>query len=188
MILLTSTAYVKSHSGLNDNTYDKMIVPALERAQDIDLAETLGECMVESLQAKVSDNSINAPENILYKVLMDNYIQPFLTYTAVSNIVLEIGQVMGNGGVDTLTDEHRQSLSLDERGQLKDYWRHHADSYRRKMQNFCKNNRAAFPELAGCGWCGDGANLNSAASTGIWLGGARGKVMHGKCEDKCCGR
>lgn len=184
MILLTSTEYIKAHTALNDNTYDKMIVPALERAQDIDLAECLGECLVSSLKTKVGDGTISDSENILYKVLLDNYIQPFLSYTAVSNIVLEIGQVMGNGGIDTLTDEHRQSLTFDERGQLKDYWKHHADSYRKKMQNFLKNNRTAFPELEGCGWCGESATLDSAASTGLWLGGARGKIITPKCCDR----
>lgn len=182
MILLTSTEYIKAHTALNDNTYDKMIVPALERAQDIDLAECLGECLVSSLKAKVGDGTISDSENILYKVLLDNYIQPFLSYTAVSNIVLEIGQVMGNGGVDVITDEHRQSLSFDERGQLKDYWKHHADSYRFRMQKFLKNNRSGFPELSmECSPCGMGGNLESAASTTIWLGGARGKAYIKDC-------
>lgn len=182
MILLTSTTYIKEHTALNDNTYDKMLVPALERAQDIDLNEVLGECLVTSLQGKVSDNTIVQPANALYKVLLDNYVQPFLAYTAVSNIVLEIGQVMGNGGIDTLSDEHRQSLSFDERGQLKDYWKHHADSYRLRMQNFLKNNKGGFPELSsGCAPCGAGANLESAATTTIWLGGARGKMIGKNC-------
>lgn len=182
MILLSSTEYIKAHTALNDNTYDKMLVPALERAQDIDLTEVLGECLVTSLQQKVGDGTISDTANALYKVLLDNYVQPFLAYTAVSNIVLEIGQVMGNGGVDTLTDEHRQSLTFDERGQLKDYWKHHADSYRLRMQNFVKNNRTGFPELsASCAPCGQGANLESAATTTIWLGGARGKMYKKTC-------
>lgn len=177
-VLLTSSDYIKSHSGLNDNTYDKMIMPALERAQDIDLTEILGECLVKALQDKVEDGSINTPAQTFYKVLLDNYVQPFLTYTTLSNIVIELGQVMGNGGIDYLTDEHRTSLTFDERGQLKDYWKHHADAYCAKMQKFLKNNRTAFPELNACP-CESGATLNSAASTGIWLGGARGKKIGG---------
>lgn len=180
MILLTSTAYIKSHSGLNDNTYDKMIVPALERAQDIDLTEALGLCLVESLQGKVGDGSIDAAENALYKVLLDNYVQPFLTYTVLANITLELGQVMGNGGVDTVSDEHRQSLSLDERGQIRDYWSHHADAYRLRMAKWVRNNRGAFPELEGCTPCGEGPNLESAAGPSLWLGGPRGKLLNPK--------
>lgn len=180
MILLVSSDYIKAHSGLNDNTYDKMVLPALERAQDLDLCEILGECLVKSLQQKVSDGTISDPSNVLYKVLLDNYVAPFLTYTVLSNITLELGQVMGNGGIDTITDEHRQSLSFDERGQLKDYWKHHADGYCLKMQKWLKNNRTAFPELTGC-TCESGANLRSAASTGIWLGGRRGKIVGQDC-------
>ena len=170
MILLTSSDYIKAHSSLNDNTYDKHILPALERAQDLDLC-------------KVEDGSIEDAANGIYKILLDRYVQPFLTYTTLSNIVIELGQVMGNGGVDVLTDEHRTSLSFDERGQMKDYWKHHADAYRLKMQNWIKENRTHFPELGGCS-CQGGGDLRSAASTSIWLGGARGKVI----GDKCCGR
>lgn len=177
--LLTSAGYVKSHTGLNDNTYDKMLLPAIERGQDIELRETLGGCMVESLQAKVADGTISDATNALYKTLLDNYIQPFLSYVVMANIVLEVGVVMGNGGVDTITDEHRNSLSIEDRGQIKDYWTKHADSYKRLMQEFCKKNKSSFPELEGCGWCNEGANLNSSASTGIWLGGVRGKRVRG---------
>lgn len=181
-VLLTSSDYIKAHSGLNDNTYDKMILPALERSQDIGLTEILGECLVESLKEKVTSQDIELPANALYKVLLDNYVQPYLTYSVLANITLELGQVIGNGGVDTITDEHRASLTMDERGQLKDYWQHHADAYCNKMQKFLKNNRTGFPELAGCS-CEDGATLNSSASCGIWLGGARGKVIIGS---GCC--
>ena len=183
-VLLTSSDYIKSHSSLNDNTYDKFILPALERAQDLDLCEVLGECLVTSLEGKVSDSSINLPENGFYKTLLDRYVQPFLTYTTLSNIVLELGQVMGNGGIDVLTDEHRTSLTFDERGQMKDYWKHHADAYKLKMQNWLKENYNHFPELSGCS-CYNGSNLRSAASTSIWLGGARGKIL---IDDCCNGR
>ena len=181
MILLTSSDYIKAHSSLNDNTYDKMIVPALTRAQDLDLTECLGECLVSALQTKVGDGTISEAGNVLYKLLLDNYVQPFLTYTTLGNITLELGQVMGNGGIDTVTDEHRQSLTFDERGQIKDYWLHHADAYRKRMQNFLTNNRGAFPELSGCSACEEGPNLNSAAGSPIWLGGARGKMITPNC-------
>lgn len=173
-ILLTSTEYIKSHSGLNDNTYDKMIIPALERSQDIELSEVLGDCLVKSLQEKVNDGTISANANVAYKELLDKYVQPFLCYTTLANITLEIGQVIGNGGINTLSDEHRQTISFEERGQYKDYWKHHADGYRLKMQVFLKQNCSAFPELSGCCPC---AELDSAASTSIWLGGLRGKKL-----------
>ena len=179
MILLTSTEYVKSHTALNDNTYDKMIVPALERAQDIDLCEVLGECLVEALQDMVENGSISDAANEAYKKLLDRYVQPFLCYTVLANIILEIGQVMGNGGVDTVDDEHRQTLSMDDRGQLQDYWMKSADAYRGKMQRYVKRNRGLYPEL-NCGACEEGPHLDSAASTTIWLGGSRGRIIRPK--------
>ena len=181
MILLTSTEYIKSHSGLNDNTYDKMIIPALERAQDIELCEALGDCLVQSLKDKIADESINDPDNILYKTLIDNYVQQYLTYTVLANLTLEIGQVIGNGGIDTITDEHRQTLSFDERGQYKDYWLHQADAYKIRMQKFLKNNSTAFPEWLAC--CKSKDDLSSACS--VWLGGTRGKIIF---KDDCCKR
>ena len=172
-VLLTSSDYIKSHSGLNDNTYDKMIVPALERAQDISLEEALGKCLVTALKNKVSDGSIATPENILYKTLLDDYVQPFLTYTVLANITLELGQVMGNGGIDFLTDDHRTSLSFDERGQYKDYWLHCADAYKVKMMNFLKENCNALPEFQSC--CKKDEGISAACS--IFLGGKGGSFV-----------
>ena len=177
MILLTSTEYIKAHSGLNDNTYDKMLNPAIVRAQDLDLTEALGDCLVAALQDKVSSGDINLAENALYKVLLDNYVQPFLTYTALGNITLEIGQVMGNGGIDFLTDDHRTSLSFDERSQVKDYWLHHADAYKLRMLKFLRNNSSAFPEWTAC--CKSKDDLSSACS--VWFGGTRGKIIPKDC-------
>ena len=174
-VLLTSSEYIKSHTGLNDNTYDKMILPALERVQDIELCEVLGDCMVKALQEKVDEGVIGNSDNTLYNALLSQYVQPFLAYAVMSNIVLELGQVMGNGGVDTLTDEHRQSLTFEERGQLQDYWKRHADSYKGKLQAFCKEHFNELPELKSCSCYNQHANLESSASTSIWLGGARGK-------------
>lgn len=177
-VLLTSSGYVKNHSGLNDNTYDKMIIPALERAQDISLCEALGECMVEALEDMVDDGSISESANYQYKMLLDKYIQPFLAYQTLAFITLELGQVMGNGGVDVVTDEHRSSLSQDERNQVSSYWQRHADAYLGKMQRWLrKQNVSLFPELKGCGLCSDGATLDSAAKTSIFLGGKRGKLL-----------
>ena len=179
-VLLTSSDYIKAHSGLNDNTYDKMVLPALERAQDISLTEAIGECLVNTLQSKIADSSIELPENALYKILLDNYIQPFLTYTVLANITLELGQVMGNGGIDYLTDEHRQTLSFDERSQYKDYWLHNAEAYKLKMLKFLRNNRNAFPEFGAC--CKE---EDFSESCGVWLGGHIGKIVE---HNDCCGR
>ena len=177
MVLLTSSDYIKAHSGLNDNTYDKMIQPALERAQEISLSGAIGDCLVTSLQNKISDGSISSQGNVLYKLLLDNYIQPYLTYTVLANVTLELGQVAGNGGVDFLTDEHRQSLSFDERNRYKDYWLHHAEAYKLKMLKFLKNNRGAFPEFDEC--CKDKDETSEACSN--FLGGIRGKIIAEDC-------
>ena len=96
-ILLTSSDYIKAHSGLNDNTYDKMILPALERAQDIDLTEILGECLVKSLQEKVQDGTISAPANALYKVLLDNYVLDFLLKTLDKTLAQDLRHPSDHG-------------------------------------------------------------------------------------------
>ena len=54
----------------------------------------------------------------------------------------------------------------------------------RDLQRWLLDNRAAFPELRGCDCDAIQANLRSAASCGLWLGGVRGKKLPG--GGGCC--
>ena len=84
-ILLTSEAYIRSQTPLDDNITGKLLLPAIKLAQDIELTEALGEKLVDSIKVKVDEDTIGDTANTLYSVLLEDYIQPFLCYQALGN-------------------------------------------------------------------------------------------------------
>ena len=82
-----------------------------------------------------------------------------------------------NFGVAKSNDENLAVVGAEELGQAQYYWQSKADSCCLDLQNWLLQNRAALPELSKSCCARIGSNLKSAATCGIFLGGARGKVL-----------
>ena len=177
-VLLTSEAYIRSQTPLDDNITGKLLLPAITLAQDIELTEALGGCLVDAIKAMVYDDVIDDTAHTMYSILLNDYIQPFLCYQALGNLVFLGGTKTANIGTVETGDQNIINTIKAERDLVKDGYLHFARHYLKRMQNWVKANRDAFPELAECGGCdGDGsAHLNSAANPPLWLGGMRGRM------------
>lgn len=173
-ILLTSEAFVKSAVGLRDNIAGAYILPAIREVQETRLREVLGDALMERLKDMVSDGTVSSPENASYKALLDR-CQYFLAYSAATEVAGDIALKVGNLGVSRASDENLEPGSHDDVSALMERYRGKADAACLRLQRWLLDNREDFPELGECG-CGRlEANLRSAASCGIWLGGARGR-------------
>ena len=104
-VLLISEDYLKTESFLDDNVSGKYLLTAIKMAQDIELQSIIGTKLLHSIQKKVFDNVIELEDNWRYKDLLDNYIQPFLLYQVLSEIVIPISYKMSNFGVMQSSDE-----------------------------------------------------------------------------------
>jgi hypothetical protein len=175
-ILLISEDYVKENSNLNDNVWGKLLLPAIREAQDIRLQSILGETFYNALLKKVDDGTIEDEECGAYKTLLDEWIQPFLMYQTICDLIPIIGSKICNLGVITSNDEYTQNVTEDERERVRIHYEQRADFYCRRMQNFILNNRDAFKEIDECDCQRLETNLHSSASTGLWLGGKRGRA------------
>lgn len=176
-VLLLSEDSLKSNSSLNDNCFGKNILPAIKTSQDIELQEIIGTCLYKSLCNKVEDGSISDSENIQYKFLLDEYVQPYLTYITLAHLVQEMSTKLANFGLVESNDEHLINLSLEERDLVKSQWTYYADSYCKRMQEYLKANRELFPELNSCECGGVKPCLDSAASINLFLGGFRSRRL-----------
>lgn len=174
-VLLISEDTLKTYTSLNDNVFGKNILPAIKTSQDIELQEIIGSCLYNALCSKVADGSITSSENQQYKELLDTYIKPYLSYITLAHLVTEMSTKLTNFGLVLSNDEHMENASLGERDLVKTQYTYYADSYCKQMQGFLKTNKDLFPELK-CG-CECDSNikptLDSAASTGLFLGGYR---------------
>lgn len=176
-ILLISEDFVKTNSNLNDNVWGDYLLPAIREAQDMGLQTIIGECLYNRIIGLVDDGHIADTENSAYKVFLDEYIQQYLLYQVLADIIPIIGVKMANLGTVISNDEHTISLSDSERGRLSNYYLLRADFYCKRMQEYLLNNRELYPELKDCDCERLKANLKSAASSGIFLGGLRGRII-----------
>ena len=183
--LLTSEAYIRSQTNADDNLTGKVLLPAIKLAQDIELTEALGDRLVEALQYKVFNEEMEDTGNTMYAILLNDYIQPFLAYQTLANLVT-LGQTKtANIGTVETTDINIVNTIRADRELVKEGYLHFARHYLKRMQAWVKANRNAFPELTECHNNCDGqtaSHLNSASNTPLWLGGMRGRVVFGVPE------
>lgn len=178
---------MKSVTNISDNVAGKFILPALREAQEIGLRGILGDCLLARLKELVADGEIT-PDSVTpgyeaYKDLLDR-AQYYLAYRTVTEVCNKVTYKVGNFGVSKSTDDNLQTVTQDELAKQQYYYQEKADGCCRDLQTWILSNRAAFPELRACDCAAMKANLRSAATTGLWLGGPRGKILPG--GGGCC--
>lgn len=173
-ILLTSEAFVKGVTSISDNLAGKYLRPSIREAQDIGLREILGSALLRKLKDLVADGSIGAEENAAYKELLDR-AQYYLAYKAVVEVTTKVAYKVVNFGVAKTRDENVENASGEDIDKLQYYYQSKADHCCLELQGFVLANRSSFPELDENTCSRLGSSLRSAATSGLWLGGPRGK-------------
>lgn len=173
-ILLSSEAFVKSVTSISDNLAGKYLLPALREAQEQGLKGILGDCLLSRLKELVRNGEIDRIENFNYKQLLDR-CQYYLAYMTIMDVTNKVSFKIANFGVAKSTDENLQVASYDEIVKMQYYYQSKADAHCLDLQNWILDNKSLFPELTDCQCSKIKLNLHSAASCGIFLGGARGK-------------
>jgi hypothetical protein len=173
-ILLSSETFIKSVTNISDNVAGKYILSSLREAQEVSLKSIIGEALLEKLKTLVKDGAIDQHENIEYKYLV-NKCQYYLAYMTIVELIYKVSYKIGNAGLVKTSDENLQVATLDEMIAQKEYYQGKADFHCYELQNFILDRRSAFPEVDDCTCRKIHANLYSAATCGIFLGGARGK-------------
>lgn len=185
-ILLSSEKFIKGVTNISDNVAGKFILPALREAQEINFRGIIGDCLLAKLKGLVAEGAFNqdpVPIDVaIYKDLLDR-AQYYLAYQTIVEVCGKVTYKVGNFGVAKSSDENLQPVGPDELDQQKTYYQAKADAHCLQLQNWLLENRAAFPELRECDCSRISANLYSAATCGVWLGGARGKRTN---KGGCC--
>ncbi len=75
-------------------------------------------------------DSIDDSDNYRYKELLDYYVQPYLLYQVLSEIVIPISYKLGNFGVMRTDDEKDIAAEASQVNQIKKYYRDKADFLR----------------------------------------------------------
>lgn len=171
-VLLTSESFVKSVSNISDNISGKYILPSLREAQEQGLRSILGDSLLAKVKVLIAEKQIDAFPH--YKDLADR-CQYYLAYKTIVEVMNKVSYKIGNFGVAKSNDENLQVASYDEIAKMQYYYQSKADACCLTLQRWLLDNCNFFPELKECNKNKMRSNLYSAASCGIFLGGARGK-------------
>lgn len=174
-ILLSSESFVKSVTSVSDNLSGKYILPSLREAQEIGLKRILGDALLTKLKGLVKDGVVRDTGNEKYLELIDR-CQYFLAYVTIVEVTNKTSFKVGNFGVAKSADENLQVATQDEIAKMQYYYQSKADACCLELQHWLLENKSSFPELSANDCRRMQSNLHSAASCGIFLGGARGKV------------
>ena len=175
-VLLISEDYVKTESALNDNVWGKFLLPAIREAQDINLTQIIGQSLLDEIYTRVTANTVTGD----YKTLLEDYIQPYLLYQVQANIIPTLNVKLANIGTVLTNDEHVEKLSKSDVDNLMQNIQYRADWYCRRLQEYLLANKETF-SIEPCQCKIIQGNLDSAASTGIWLGGYRNRILDKGC-------
>lgn len=178
-VLLVGEDYVKSNTPISNNLDGKYLLPSIAYMQRSQLEETIGTQLLKKLQELVGTSTIDDEGNEHYKVLLDDYVQDYLMYLALSDIVVSTSFKINNFGVNRAEDEKVYNASYSEVNQIKNYLLDKANYCRFRLQRFLIANYANFTELWSWKNIADlRANLYSANGCNVVLGGARGKSLN----------
>lgn len=184
-VLLISEDYIKSVTNISDNLANDYLLPSIKLAQDIDLESTIGTQLLHKLQKLVYDNDISNQENEMYKLLLDNYIQPYLAYSTIKHLTPTVSYKLANQGVLRTDDEKSYNVTSNEVDKVADYYSHIANTFKKRLQLFLIANYNNFTELLNWKSIADiRANLYSAAGCNVNLGGPRSKIL--PTSINCC--
>ena len=173
-ILLTSEEFVKASTNCSDNVNSKLMKTAIREAQEINLKSVIGSNMLRKLKDLVEYGGIEEEEYVAYKELLDE-CQYFLAYSTLTKLCVILTYGLDNVGLYSKSDEHMETLSVDDTLLLQNHYQKKADWFQMTLQQYILNHKSELPEI-GDNKCHEiHANLYSAASGGLWLGGKRSK-------------
>ena len=173
-VFLTNENAVRSVTNLDNNIESKFLQSSIREAQEVYLQEVLGTSLLNKLKSLVADGSIDNSGNTAYKTLVEE-CQLFLAYQVIAQVCIISAVKISNGGLQVNYDENLNNVGLEDAFTLKDYYEKKADFFKSRLQAFIYEHRSNYPELSKNKCADIKATLNSAASTGLWLGGRIGK-------------
>lgn len=173
-VILTSADFVRANTSISDNMNGKLLHSVIVEAQEIDLQRIIGNAMLMKLKHLVQTGTVHNEGNEAYDGLLDK-VQYYLAYEAVSKLCVLSTYKIDNAGLLRSSDENIEIASEDEVFDLSSYWQKKADWFAYDMQNYILDNIQKLPEINEAQHHQIKSCMHSAASSSLFLGGARGR-------------
>lgn len=171
---IISPEFIREQSNISSNIQDKFLQAALREVTDIDYRSLVGTKMLRKLKKLINDESIYNTDNIYYKNLLE-YSKYYLVNMVTHRILPICNVKIDNMGAYQTSDEHVEALDTKEMFKMSNYYLQRADYYKKLIQEYMIKVKDMLPEIGELEQSVK-ANTKSMSSTGIWLGGKRGRI------------
>lgn len=180
--MLISPEAVKAASYVNFNVEEGTVGASIREAQNIHLISIIGSNLLDKLQELVynkmtedTEESIDAEKNAVYKVLLDDYVEPYLANMTQALLCVPVSFKLRNLGVVRTSDTNADSPSLRDVMAVQTRYKGMASRYATYLSQYLCAHRAEMPELdapdCGCGRFVKPAIGKTFVETGLVLGG-----------------
>ena len=122
------------------------ITPAIQISQDQYLQEIIGSSLLNEIVRQIEEEDIE--ERIL--VLLDGYIQDYLVYESLAEVVPIVHYKLRNAGVVSNYGEHIQTVSHNDSDILQKHYRTRANFYGERLRDYLNTNYSLYPEYTNC--------------------------------------
>lgn len=188
--LLISPSELKGESLINQNVEDKILSNIVLTSQEIYLSKIIGTALLRKLQTlvynEVMDNGGDTPDTPgleIYKELLEQYVKPYIKYSAMKAFLIENTYKLRNAGVIKNYDTNVMSTDLDTLKYLERHFYSYVAEYEDRLSKFICANKEQLPEVSAdvMPYADKPQSGETFSNTsGLWLGSQR-KTTCGGC-------
>ena len=167
-VLLISEKTLKSNGVINNNVDGMYILPAIEYAQDAGLQPIIGTKLYNKLMDLVADGSI--VQSTDYKVLLDEYVTPYLLNKVTADIQIPLNYKLRNQGVVQNQTENTIVPTMKDLQYVIQNYEYKAIFYGNRLSDYLMANKSKLPEYCKVDSSADMHSNPNSYKTNIYLG------------------
>jgi hypothetical protein len=145
-VLFVNPEYLKRFTYLTDAVDDELIVPSVILAQDKYVQSLLGTDLIEALQAKIADGTIDDAGNENYLYLLDTHVRSVTNWWTIVEMLPALHVRLDGSNLVLRTSENSSPINTEDLQREVQRARNNAQLYGDMMIKYLTYNTTLFPE------------------------------------------
>lgn len=146
-VLLVDEKHVKAKSVIEDTVDGKMLNTVIVNVQSVQLREVLGKDLFNTIIDEVYKKTTITGYTLTdqHKELLNDYINPYLCYAVLVDIIVNNNYKITNKGVMKFTDNSASSIGTDELESVKNYYDNYLAQYKERLIKYLREQNLSAP-------------------------------------------
>jgi hypothetical protein len=140
-VIFVSEEKLKAFTSINENTSVELLKPFIQIGQDIGLQTLLGTKFYNYLKDGIYNSTLTVEE----RLLIEDYIQPYLLHRAYYEALPNLWLRVMNKGLVVGSTEEGSSASIGEMRMLRNIEQDRYEFYSQRLMDFINNNQGDYP-------------------------------------------